>query len=128
MVANDQVSEDELQKKVLRMAAPAGIKTSIINLETAAQNILAGKYAGQRVMIIVKTPVDLVRLMDLGLPITDVNVGNMGNSEGKKQYCNSVFLTDKEREAFLELDKRHVRLTAQMTPEYKSIDFAAQLK
>ena len=48
MVANDQVAADDMRKSVLRMAAPAGIKTSIIPVERAAKQILEGKYAGQR--------------------------------------------------------------------------------
>ncbi len=37
MVANDEVAEDELQKQVLRMAAPTGIRTSIISLKKDVQ-------------------------------------------------------------------------------------------
>ena len=43
MVANDAVAEDEITKSALRMVAPAGMRTSLISLETAANNILAGK-------------------------------------------------------------------------------------
>lgn len=45
MVANDDVAADDMRKSVLRMAAPAGIKTSIIPVERAAKQILEGKYA-----------------------------------------------------------------------------------
>ena len=59
MVANDDVAVDDMRKSVLRMAAPAGIKTSIIPVERAAKQILEGKYAGQRVFLIVNKPAGL---------------------------------------------------------------------
>lgn len=117
MVANDAVALDEIQKSVLRMAAPAGIRTSLISLEKAATNILEEKYKGQRVLLILKGPADALRLMDLGLPIKKINVGNMANREHTKQYKKSISLTEEEYTQFLALQDRGVTLVTQMVPE-----------
>lgn len=117
MVANDAVAEDEMQKSILRMAAPAGIRTSLISVEKAARNILAEKYKGQRVLLILKGPQDALRLMEEGLPIQHINVGNMANREHTRQYKKSISLSTEEYEMFMELHRRNVRLTAQMVPE-----------
>ena len=128
MVANDAVSEDEMQKTVLRMAAPTGIKTSLISLSKAAANILAGKYAGQRVMLIIKNPRDALRLMELGLPITQINVGNMAKRDNTRQYKRSIYLTKEEYQNFLKLHENGVHLTSQMVPEDSEDDFMSYLK
>ena len=52
MVVNDEVAADEMQKSLLRMVAPASVRTSIISKETAIKNISAGKYEGQRVLLV----------------------------------------------------------------------------
>lgn len=117
MVANDAVSVDEITKSALRMVAPSGMRTSLISLETAAANIKANKYAGQRVMMILTSPLDAIRLMDLGLDITSINVGNMSKREGTTQIKRSVSVTLEEAEAFHELDRRGVELTSVMVPD-----------
>lgn len=117
MVANDAVAEDEITKSALRMVAPAGMRTSLISLETAANNILAGKYKGQRVMMVLTSPLDAVRLMDLGLQIEAINVGNLSMRENTVQIKKSVCVTKEEAQAFRVLIERGVEVTSIMVPD-----------
>ncbi|MGG7144690.1 PTS system mannose/fructose/N-acetylgalactosamine-transporter subunit IIB [Clostridium nigeriense] len=119
MVVNDEVANDEMQKSILRMVAPSGVRTSIITKEKAARNILNNRYEGQRVMMIVKNPKDILDLMDLGLDIKEVNVGNMANRKDTIQIKKSISLTKEEFNDFEELEKRGVVLTAIMVPDEK---------
>lgn len=128
MVANDEVAVDEMQKSVLRMAAPVGIRTSLISIERAAANIMAHKYKGQRVLLIIKGPEDALRLLDLGLPIQQINVGNMANRDKTIQYKKSISLTQKEYEQFMRLEHLGVYLTAQMVPEEPKTNLMNYLK
>ena len=111
MVANDAVAEDEITKSALRM------RTSLISLETAANNILAGKYKGQRVMMVLTSPLDAVRLMDLGLQIEAINVGNLSMRENTVQIKKSVCVTKEEAQAFRVLIERGVEVTSIMVPD-----------
>lgn len=119
MVVNDEVANDEMQKSILRMVAPSGVRTSIITKEKAASNILNNRYEGQRVMMIVKNPKDILDLMDLGLDVKEVNVGNMANRKDTIQIKKSISLTKEEFKNFEELEKRGVVLTAIMVPDEK---------
>ena len=117
MVANDAVAADDMQKGILRMVAPPGIATSIISKEKAATNILAGKYATQKVLMVLKNPMDALDLMDKGLEIKEINVGNMAKREGTVQIKKSISVTEDEYKAFKELLNRGVKLTARMVPD-----------
>lgn len=117
MVANDEVELDEMQKGILRMVAPPGIATSIISKEKAATNILAGKYATQKVLMVLKNPMDALDLMDKGLEIKEINVGNMGKRDNTVQIKKSISITEEEYNAFKELMNRGVVLTARMVPD-----------
>ncbi|MGL4106907.1 PTS system mannose/fructose/N-acetylgalactosamine-transporter subunit IIB [Clostridium sp. LP20] len=121
MVANDAVAADDMQKGILRMVAPPGIATSIISKEKAATNILAGKYAAQKVLMVLKNPMDALDLMDKGLEIKEINVGNMAKREGTVQIKKSVSVTEEEYKAFKELLDRGVKLTARMVPDEADI-------
>ena len=79
MVIDDAVAANDNEKAILRMAAPAGVNTSILPLEKAVANIQNGNYDGQRVMLIVKSPVTLVKMLEMGVQLLPVNIGNMSN-------------------------------------------------
>lgn len=116
MVINDEVANNDLQKLVLRMAAPSNVSTSIITRETALKNISSGKYEGQKVFIVVKSPLDLLYLVKNGLDIKKINVGNMSSKKNTEVVRPSISVTAEEKEAFKELIDRGVEITAIMTP------------
>ncbi|MCM0648993.1 PTS sugar transporter subunit IIB [Clostridium swellfunianum] len=119
MVINDEVAADEMEKSLLRMVAPASVRTSIINKETAVKNILAEKYAGQRVLIIVKNPKDLWELKEAGLDIKRFNVGNMAAREGTKSIKRSVNVTDTDIYYFNKFLEAGIDIDAIMVPDDK---------
>lgn len=116
MVINDDVVKNEVQKSVLRMAAPPNVATSIISREVAATNIKSGKYKGQKVLIVVKSPLDILALINLGLDIKKVNVGNMSVREGTRHIRPTVSINDAEEKAFHELLNIGVDITTIMVP------------
>lgn len=117
MVINDQVAADDMQKSLLRMVAPASVRTSIINKETAINNIKAGKYEGQRVLAIVKNPKDILDLVEAGLDIKSFNVGNMAAKEGTKSIKRSVNVTEEDLINFNKLLDKGIDISAIMVPD-----------
>nr|WP_321027131.1 PTS sugar transporter subunit IIB [Clostridium neonatale] len=116
MVINDEVANNDMQKSLLRMAAPPNVSTSIITRETAVKNISAGKYKGQKVFIVVKSPLDILYLLNNGLDIKEINVGNMSAKSNTEVIKTTISVTKEEKEAFKELIERGVEVTAIMTP------------
>lgn len=119
MVINDEVAVDEMQKPLLRMVAPASVRTSIIDKETAVKNILAGKYEGQRVLAILKNPKDIWDIKEAGLKIKEINVGNMAAREGTRSIKRSVNITDTDEVYFKKLLEAGVDINAIMVPDDK---------
>ena len=119
MVVNDNVAKNDLQKQVLRMAVPAGISSSIITEETAISNIKNGKYEGQNVLMIVKSPVDLLPFIENDLEIKRINVGNMSNRNNTAVLRPKISVTDEERSAFEKLLSLDIEITTIMTPDDK---------
>ncbi|WP_051541870.1 PTS system mannose/fructose/N-acetylgalactosamine-transporter subunit IIB [Clostridium lundense] len=117
MVANDAVAKDELQKNVLRMVAPAGVRTSIITKQTAATNIKAGKYDKERVLLILKSPQDALDLINLGVDIKSINVGNMAHKDRTIQIKRSINVTEADIENFKKLSALGIEITAIMVPD-----------
>ncbi len=120
LIPNDEVAVNDVQKQILRMAAPSGVNTSLISVEKAGQNITAGKYSNQQVLVVAKSPIDILRLIELGVEVNHINVGNMANREGSRQIKNSVSVLPEEEQAFKELLAAGISITAQMVPDEKS--------
>lgn len=127
MVANDKIANDDLRKSMLRMAAPPGIRTSLISLEKAANNIKAGNYDNQRVLLIFEGPQDAVDLINLGVDIDTINVGNLAHKEGAVQIKSNIKVVEEEIEAFKKLNEMGVKLTAKMIPDDPETDFMTYL-
>lgn len=119
MVIDDAVAADEMQKSLLRMVAPASVRTSIIDAQTAIANISAGKYEGQRVLVIVKRPQLIWELKQAGLAITECNVGNMAAREGTRSIKPSVNITAEDEAYFRKLLADGVNISAIMVPDDK---------
>lgn len=128
MVVGDDVVHDDIQKMALKTAVPAGVKLSILKATGAAERILSGKYEGQRVFLLVKSPKWLKILIENGVPIDKVNVGNMSTREGSKQVKKSVAVTDQDIEDFHFLDDHNVELIAQMVPSEDPVKFMKLLE
>lgn len=120
LVPNDEVAVNDVQKQILRMAAPDGVNTSLISVDKAAENISSGKYSSQRVLLVAKSPVDILRLIESGVEVEQINVGNMAMREGATQIKKSISVMPEERSAFKTLIGKGIVITAQMVPDEKA--------
>lgn len=128
MVVDDGVTTNAIEKSGLKLATPAGVKLSILSIEKAAANILAGKYDSQRLLIIAKKPDRLLKLVELGVPIKKINVGNMSQSDDSKSITRSINVIEEDIENFKKLDENGVELVSQMVPNDREEKFMDLLK
>ena len=83
LVANDAISEDTLRQQLLNMAACRStnpffsIKKTIEVIHKASER--------QKIFLLVDNPVDALRLVEGGVPIEKLNIGNMHMEEGKNK-------------------------------------------
>ena len=123
MVVDDVASTDDIQKMALKMACPSSCKLSILSTERAVENILAEKYEGDRIFMVMKGPEVLVRMWDLGFKFTEINVGNMSSGFGTTQIKRSVSVTVDDVKNFKLLQSLGIKMHAQMVPSENDIDF-----
>lgn len=116
MIIDDEIANDDMQKDLLRMVAPAGVSTSILTKEKALKNILEDKYASQKVMLVVKDPYYLLYLLENGVQLKSINIGNMSTRENTRKITPTVSITQKEEEVFKNLIEQNVDITVQMVP------------
>lgn len=128
MVVDDQVAENAIEKSGLKLATPPGVKLSVLPVARAAENILAGKYDSQKLFIVARKPDRFLQLVELGVPLEHVNVGNMSQTPETRSITRSINVVDEDVEVFHKLAEKGVKLTAQMVPNDPVEDFLKLLK
>ena len=128
MVVDDEVAENAIEKSGLKLATPAGVKLSVLPVAKAAENILAGKYDSQRLLIVARKPDRFLKLVKAGVPIETLNVGNMSQTPETRSITRSINVVDEDVAVFNKLHDKGVTITAQMVPNDPVEDFMKLLK
>lgn len=128
IVVNDFVANDRMQKTLFSMAVPDHAKISILTITQAKEAILNGQFEGDKAMLLLVSPQDVLNLINKGVRIKEVNVGGMHYSPDKKQILKAISVSKQDIQAFQELDKLGVHLEARMVPDDEKIDIMKIIK
>jgi mannose/fructose/N-acetylgalactosamine-specific phosphotransferase system component IIB len=128
VVADDSVAADPVQKTVLKAATPIGVRSAIVSIADAAVLLTGPKLVKEKVLVVVKGPASVLDLINAGVDIKKVIIGNMRMEEGKKRIIKEVAADEAEWNAFKELDGRGVELIAQWLPGGDSKNFNEIIK
>ena len=100
----------------MNMAAPSYAQTRFFTLEKTI-NIIHKASANQHIAIICETPQDVLKLVEGGVPIKKVNIGNMHMADGKRQVATSVAVNDDDVAAFKKMQELGVELEIKRVPD-----------
>ncbi|WP_306483359.1 PTS N-acetylgalactosamine transporter subunit IIB [Anaerococcus sp.] len=115
LVANDEVASNKMRQGLMDMAAPNGVDTRYWTLEKTI-NTIHKAADRQKIFIICQSPEDVLTLVEGGVPITKVNIGNMHMENGKRQVAGTVAVDDNDVEAFKKLKEKGVELEIRKVP------------
>lgn len=115
LVANDEVASNTMRQHLMDMAAPQGVATRYFSLQKTI-DVIHKAAARQHIFLVLETPEDALKLIEGGVPIKVLNIGNMHMSEGKRQVATSVAVDDADVAAFKKLVDLGVKLSIQRVP------------
>ena len=101
VVANDPVSEDEKQQHLMDLVTPMGSKSYFFGLSEASTKIK--DLEEEDALVLVESPADALKLIEDGIEIDSVNVGNIHQSSGKKQVNDNVYLGEDDIKALKQI-------------------------
>lgn len=116
VVADDGVAQDKLQQELMGLTAESsGAGIRFFTLQRTIEII--GKAApSQKIFLVCKTPNEVRKLIEGGVPITDVNVGNMHFSQGKRPLSKKVYVNDKDLEDLRFIKSKGINVYIQDVP------------
>lgn len=126
LIADNLVAKDELQCDLLAMATPSGVRLKIATLADAI--LFIGQQANCTILLLVKTPIVVQQLLELGLDINEINVGNMGSKSGRIKYSTTLWLTEEEKNSFKQLIKMDKQIYLQVLPSDSQVKLDQLIK
>jgi PTS system galactosamine-specific IIB component len=119
LVADDDVADNDLEKSLMQMAAETmGFDVRFFTIQKTI-DIIHKAAPSQKIFIICKTPKELVELIDGGVPIKVVNIGNMHFSQGKRSIGTKVYVDDEDMKNIDYIKSKVEEIFIQDTPENK---------
>ncbi|MEZ8791742.1 PTS N-acetylgalactosamine transporter subunit IIB [Vibrio splendidus] len=121
VVVNDEVAEDTIQQNLMEMVIADGIAIRFWTVKKVIETIHKAAVR-QRILLVCRTPKDFRQLVEGGLPISSINVGNMHYAEGKKQIAKTVSVDAEDVAEFARLKALGVTCTIQGVPTESATD------
>ncbi len=115
LVANDEAAGNTLRQGLMDMAAPSYASMRYWSIEKTCADI--DKVADdKKIFIVCETPQDVLKLVEGGVSIKKVNIGNMHMAEGKRQVASAVAVNDEDVATFSKLRELGVELEIRRVP------------
>ena len=116
VVIDDDVAQDEIQQKLMSITAETyGFGIRFLSIDKTI-NVIGKAAPHQKIFLICRTPQTVRRLLEGGIQLNDVNVGNMHFSEGKKQISSKVYVNEQDLDDLHFIKKQGVNIFIQDVP------------
>ena len=116
VVVDDVVANDDIQQKLMGINAETyGCGIRFFTIEKTI-NVIGKAAPHQKIFLICRTPQTVRKLVEGGIDLKDINVGNMHFSEGKKQISSKVYVDDQDLADLRFIKQRGVNVFIQDVP------------
>jgi len=121
LIIDDKLVNDRMMQRVLKAAAPPGISVEVLAIADATALLKEDSPPGECIIILVKTPDVLEKLVDSGVELKKIILGGMGNNPQRKRYGKSFSASDDEVACIKRMMEKGIVAEIQMVPDDKPI-------
>lgn len=124
IVADDVAATDQMQQMLLKMATPAALRLLILPISKVME-FLTSDSSNDSALVIVRTPAAAHQLLDEGLHVDSINVGNISNSRsltGRTKLLQYIYVEELDIQHLRAIAARNVKLDARAIPADRSLD------
>lgn len=118
LVADDELAADPAQQALMDMAIAGGAESRYFDLQKTI-DVIHNAAEHQKIFLIVRTPQAALKLVEGGVPIKVINIGNLHFAEGKQHITKIISVDDDDIRCFRELEARGISCTVQGAPDDK---------
>lgn len=116
IVADDDVSTNKIQQTLMKTVVPDSIGMRFFSIQKTC-DVIHKAAPHQKIFIVCKSPESALRLIEGGVPVNEVNVGNVHNAEGKEKVSRFIYLDEADKNALRKLKNEHgIKFNTKTTP------------
>lgn len=116
VVADDRVAGNQLQRSIMEISVPAGLKVIIGGVEEVCARLSSSALDRERAILLFSNPVDVLRSLKAGLVCAAVNIGGMHFMPGKRKIVDVLAVDQDDLTALREIMQRGVKVEVQTVP------------
>ncbi|WP_163654592.1 mannose/fructose/sorbose PTS transporter subunit IIA [Listeria sp. PSOL-1] len=116
IVVSDTVSKDDLRKKLIEQAAPPGVKANVVPISKMIEVAKDTRFGNTKALLLFENPEDVLRAIEGGVDIQEVNVGSMAHSVGKVVVSKVLSMGQEDVETFEKLKAKGVKFDVRKVP------------
>ncbi len=109
VLANDLVVRNPWERELYLACVPPEIKAVIIPVDDAISRIKENGFEGKRILVLVDSPFDILRMVEEGVGIDRLNVGGVHSKAGRAKVLPYLYLSTEEISAFKKIIARGIR-------------------
>lgn len=128
IVVSDQVSHDQLRKKMIKEAAPVGVKAHVIPISKMIELDRDDRFGDTRTLLLFENVEDVVKVVEAGVRISTINLGSLAHSKGKVIVSSAVSMDEKDIVAFEKIIKRGIQIDVRKVPNDMPENFEQMLQ
>jgi PTS system mannose-specific IIB component len=114
-VVDDTMAADPYLSDALRLAVPPGVAVDIWTVRHAVEAL--SELPAVETLLLLRSPQVALTLIQAGLSLARINVGNLGAQPGSRRVLKSISLTAPQAAALDALAAHGVDITFQVTPD-----------
>ncbi|AYW44503.1 mannose/fructose/sorbose PTS transporter subunit IIA [Tetragenococcus koreensis] len=120
IVVSDAVAKDSLRKSLIEQATPPGIKANVIPIEKMIEVDKDPRFGKTKALLLFENPEDMLKAIEGGVDIHEVNVGSMAHSKGKVVVNNVISMDEADIESFERMEELGVKFDVRKVPSDSS--------
>lgn len=121
------LQEDPFLKTVLKNAVPKNVGLGVFTAEKAASRILKGFPPQDRIIVLVKYPATICKMMELGVKFEKVNIGGMGAAKNREKFYKNISASEEEKEMIKQMIDAGCKVEIQIIAEDAAVDVSKLL-
>lgn len=116
IVVSDAVAKDDLRKRLIEQAAPPGVKANVIPIEKMIEISKDPRFGNTKALLLFENPEDVLRAVEGGVDIKEINVGSMAHSVGKVVVSKVLSMGQEDVDTFEKLKAKGIKFDVRKVP------------
>lgn len=116
VICNDAVAHDETRQTLISIAVPEGVGIRFFSIQKTI-DVIHKASPKQKILLMIDNPIDVLKLVEGGVPISELNLGNRAfSSEHEIGVFKSYHVNAEEKAALDNLLIKGINVYYALTP------------